>query len=186
MSNELAKLRNFVQGALALYRADLQLIELLRQTIKVDDAAASLELDEALAQLPLSSEQNYAYMPMMPPVMLLNREVAIRLKIEEPGDSKAFEASIVELGKLGSSVDPYGNKIDAGQKIQEGCGALLWTVRTSFGIWKKSGLLEKIIALDPMCADLKEEVTESGASTGRVWFREGVVLRCDIIRAEPS
>lgn len=191
---QLKLLQAQIKVALAFYRSDLQIIELLRRTLaeRIDDGAGLAEMEELLSELPpLSKEQQFDQLPMMPPVHVLTREAAVRLKIENTEDAKRFDDAKAEVEKLGKCIDTRdGSEINPVQKLMEGCNALMWGAKTSFGVWKRIGALEKIGDLDAECLELKigiSETTRFGQiSTGRMWFRPEVVLRWDIVFIEPA
>lgn len=191
VQGQLNQLKSQIQVALAFYRADLRVIELMRRTLEMvlDDGASLLEMSEEMEKLPLSKESNEEYLPMMPPVYVLNREAVIRLKIEEAGDEDRFHEMEEQIRKFGTCVekDDKGKTItthDAEEKIKQGCGALMWAAKSSFGVWKMARLLEKIGEASPDCLDLKMPVMGTGvaqSAVGRLWFHESIVLRCDIL-----
>lgn len=159
--------------ALSLYRVDLMLIELLRQTLtpKLEDAAELAELEETLKGLELvkfkGDDGNTSFLPISPPVMLTRGErvyeVCVCLKMEEEGDRERWDEMGDDLKENGRcetmDQDPTGKimltRHNAHANVMRACGVLILTMRKCFGMWKFTGMLEQLMKIDPCIAELK-------------------------------
>jgi len=186
----LQQLRAQLQLALEHYRVDRMVIELIRRTISshVDDAGALLELEEELAKLELSEAQTYESMALPKLVQLNGSQVDVRLKIEEPGDAEEFERLLRNISTHGVCkyiVDEDGVKQEVEESatnlVMQGLGSIMWAVMACLNVWKTAGLLMRLGELDPFVLKIHREVDESGIPTGRLWFRNSVVLRCHVL-----